>query len=298
MAENVQAETTQADYMVFGKTGWIGGKLIELLKEQGKSVHAAESRLENREAVAAELDAVQPKYVLNAAGLTGRPNVDWCESHKHDVLRVNVAGTLLLADLTRERSIPCAMFATGCIYYYDDAHPIGSSGFTEDDEPNFDGSFYSETKAVVEKYLRLYENVLVLRLRMPISDDLHPRSFVTKISKYEKVVNVPNSMTILHDLLPVSIDMIEKGLAGVFNFTNPGAISHNEVLDLYAEIVDPTFTYKNFTVDECNSILACKRSNNTLDTSKLTAIYPDIPEVHDAMRAVFTRMKAAMDAEA
>ena len=25
---------------------------------------------------------MKPTHVLNAAGVTGRPNVDWCESHK------------------------------------------------------------------------------------------------------------------------------------------------------------------------------------------------------------------------
>ena len=25
---------------------------------------------------------VKPTHILNAAGLTGRPNVDWCEDHK------------------------------------------------------------------------------------------------------------------------------------------------------------------------------------------------------------------------
>lgn len=25
---------------------------------------------------------VKPTHVLNAAGLTGRPNVDWCETHR------------------------------------------------------------------------------------------------------------------------------------------------------------------------------------------------------------------------
>ena len=42
---------------------------------------------------------------------------------------------------------------------------------------------------------------------MPISDDLSPRNFITKISKYEKVVNIPNSMSVLYDLLPASIEM-------------------------------------------------------------------------------------------
>ena len=49
--------------------------------------------------------------------------------------------------------------------------------------------------------------MLILRVRMPISDDLSPRNFITKISKYEKVVNIPNSMSVLYDLLPISIEM-------------------------------------------------------------------------------------------
>ena len=46
---------------------------------------------------------------------------------------------------------------------------------------------------------------------MPISDDLSPRSFVTKITKYERVVDIPNSMTVLTDLLPISIAMTVAG---------------------------------------------------------------------------------------
>jgi 3,5-epimerase/4-reductase len=40
--------------------------------------------------------------------------------------------------------------------------------------------------------MKHYPNVLILRLRMPVSDDLHPRNFVTKITKYEYVVDIPN----------------------------------------------------------------------------------------------------------
>ena len=101
---------------------------------------------------------------------------------------------------------------------YNADHPLGSGiGFTEEDEPNFKGSFYSYTKTLAEKVnhlyfhnqqlLRVYSNVLVLRVRMPISDDLSPRNFITKICKYEKVVNIPNSMSVLYDLLPASIEM-------------------------------------------------------------------------------------------
>jgi hypothetical protein len=50
-------------------------------------------------------------------------------------------------------------FATGCIYSYDAAHPIGGTTFTEDDAPNFTGSFYSLTKGLVERVRYCYSSV-------------------------------------------------------------------------------------------------------------------------------------------
>ena len=96
---------------------------------------------------------------------------------------------------------------------------------------------------------------------MPVSDDLHPRSFLTKISKYQKVinhnlnnrktlnnpkqvVNVPNSISLLQDLLPIAVDMAKKKRCGVYNFTNPGAISHNGVLALYKKVNAFLLSYK------------------------------------------------------
>jgi hypothetical protein len=134
---------------------------------------------------------------------------------------------------------------------------------------------------------------------MPISDDLNPRNFVTKIVKYDRVVNIPNSMTVLTDLLPVSLVMAERGLTGVYNFCNPGAISHNEVLDLYKKYVDPDYTYTNFTVEEQAKILKAGRSNNTLEHAKLVNAVPDlyIPEIHESMEKVFQRMKVNLEKE-
>jgi len=283
-------------FLVFGgETGWIGQKLVALLKAQGKEVHVAKARIENRTDVENDIQQYNPTYILNCAGVTGRPNVDWCEDHKPETIRANVIGTLNLIDVAFLHGIHITNFATGCIFEYDDVHPMGSGkGFVEEDLPNFDKSFYSMTKGMVERLARVYPNCLTLRVRMPISDDLEPRNFITKISKYERVVNIPNSMTVLHDLLPVSIDMSEKKLKGIYNFTNPGVISHNEILDLYKQYIDPNFTYKNFSVEEQAKILKAGRSNNELDASRLAALYPTIPEVKASMQGVFQRMAQNM----
>lgn len=68
-------------------------------------------------------------------------------------------------------------------------------------------------------------------------------------------------MTILHDLLPIAVCMAENNEVGVYNFTNPGAISHNEVLELYKKHVDPKFTWKNFSLEEQAKVIKADRSN-------------------------------------
>lgn len=283
-------------FLIFGgQNGWIGQMMMKLVEERKHRAVAAQSRLEDRNALKNELESVKPDYVLNCAGITGRPNVDWCEDHKQETIRSNVIGTLTLTDVCWEKKLHLTHFATGCIFAYDEQHPIGSGiGFTEQDIPNFHDSFYSHTKASVEDLLRHYDNTLILRIRMPISDDLHPRNFITKIINYQKVVNIPNSMTILHDLLPLALQLTLNQSKGIVNFTNPGTISHNEILDLYKHYIDPNFTYQNFSLEEQSLILKAGRSNNELDTSHFQQLLPShiIPPIKESIHHVFQRMKS------
>jgi len=286
-------------FLIFGGNGWLGGLLASLLKERGHVVRIAKARLEDRAAIKSDLAQHKPHYVLNVAGVTGRPNVDWCEDHKQETTRANIVGTVNLVDTCYLEGIHVTNYASGCIYQYDETHPLGSGkGFVEEDVPNYSGSFYSHSKIMAEKLLEPYPNVLTLRLRMPISDDLNPRSFLTKISKYERVVNVPNSLSILHDLLPISIDMTLKGRKGVYNFTNPGVASHNEVLELYKKYINPEFKWQNFSLEDQAKILKAGRSNNELDVSKLLSEYPDLPEIHKALEQMFIRMRKQLGLDA
>ncbi|KAG0490144.1 hypothetical protein HPP92_007007 [Vanilla planifolia] len=137
-------------FLIYGRTGWIGGLLGRLCDEQGIPYVYGAGRLENRAMLVEDIASASPTHVFNAAGVTGRPNVDWCESHRVETIRANVIGTLTLADVCRERGLVLVNYATGCIFEYDDAHKLGSEiGFKEEDTPNFVGSFYSKTKAMV-----------------------------------------------------------------------------------------------------------------------------------------------------
>ncbi|KAH9299183.1 hypothetical protein KI387_030865, partial [Taxus chinensis] len=272
-------------FLIYGRNGWIGGLLGKICEKQGIIFEYGSGRLENRSQIQLDIENVKPTHVLNAAGVTGRPNVDWCESHKPETIRTNVAGTLNLADICRERDLLLVNFATGCIFEYDDAHPEGSGiGFKEEDKPNFIGSFYSKTKAMVEELLHNYENVCTLRVRMPISSDLsNPRNFITKISRYNKVVNIPNSMTILDELLPLSIEMAKRNCTGIWNFTNSGVVSHNEILEMYRAYIDPSFKWSNFSLEEQAKVIVAPRSNNELDATKLKTEFPQLLSIKDSL---------------
>merc|ERR1719479_45036 len=280
--------------------------ICTILEQQGITYHKSQVRMEMRESLCEELDRLKPTNVFNCAGVTGRPNVDWCEDNKEKTIKANVIGCLTMVDCCHERNIHVSNLATGCIFHYDKSRPmhtwdevkeewVNGGMFTEDSPPNFIGSWYSKTKGYVDQILKdSYPNVLTLRLRMPISDDLSPRNFITKISKYERVVNIPNSMSVLYDLLPLMIAMAEARKRGIYNFTNPGVISHNQVMDLYAKYIDPKKTYVNFTIAEQDKILKAARSNNELDTTKLEACAKELgvplPHILDSMHGVYKRM--------
>ncbi|XP_072059625.1 bifunctional dTDP-4-dehydrorhamnose 3,5-epimerase/dTDP-4-dehydrorhamnose reductase-like [Arachis hypogaea] len=103
-------------------------------------------RLENLFYIA----AVNPNHVFNATGVTGKPNVDWCESHEVETIHTNVVDTLILADVCCEKGFILITYAIGCIFEYDYIHTLGSGvAFKEEDTPNFIGSFCSKTKVMV-----------------------------------------------------------------------------------------------------------------------------------------------------
>lgn len=100
-----------------------------------------------------------------------------------------------------------------------------------------------------------------------------------------------NSMSVLPDLLPLMIDMIIKKEIGTINLTNPDYISHNEILELYKEIINPDFKWENMTIEEQNKILLSERSNNILNTEKLKKLYPDVKDIKTSIKDLFLKLK-------
>lgn len=283
---------------VFGAKGWIGTQIVPLFEQLGWEVDIPPEniRADDELAVRAYIGITEPDRVVCVLGRTHGPGcgtIDYIEDKLPLNIRDNLFAPLTLALACKERNIHFSYLGTGCIFEYDEHN--GKTTFTEEDMPNFQGSGYSIVKGFTDRIMRqLPKDVLQVRIRMPITGQVHPRNFITKIVNYDKVCSMENSMTVLPDLLPCFVDMIKKALTGTVNLTNPGTISHNTILGLYKDIVDPTFTWKNFTVEEQNEILKSKRSNNQLDTSLLQLIFPEVPNINEAVKRCLQTMAAGI----
>jgi len=297
--------------LIYGGHGWIGNQFQSILKNNATEYTLGKCRVNNINDLKEEINNIKPTHIVSFIGRThGKiddkeyTTIDYLEQtgKLKENIRDNLYSPLLLAIVSKELNIHYTYLGTGCIFNYDEEHPYSKeeNGFSEESQPNFFGSSYSICKGFTDEIMKLYEeNTLNLRIRMPITNEENPRNFITKIVNYEKICSISNSMTVLPELLPKVLDMMKNNITGTINLTNPGLISHNEILDMYKEIVDPSFTYKNFTLEEQREILASERSNNYLNTDKLEKLYPDIKNIKESVREVLEvyKIKEKIDDE-
>jgi len=287
--------------LIYGHKGWIGKQVLDLLKNH--TVIMGNVRVNNKKDLEMEILNSGCTHIMSFIGRThGKidekeyTTIDYLEQKGklYENVRDNLFSPVLLALLAKKHDKHFTYLGTGCIFKFDDDHPFGEeiNGFDESSVPNFFDSSYSVVKGFTDELMHLLDsNTLNLRIRMPITDCNSKRNFINKITTYENICSVSNSMTVLPELLPLAIDMAENKIIGTVNLTNPGLISHNEILEMYKEIVDQNFEWKNFSIEEQNKILAAGRSNNYLDTTRLKKLYPNVKNIKDSVRQVLINMK-------
>lgn len=274
--------------LIFGGKGWIGSQFVTEWNKCGGSVILSSNRADDTSNVEKELEELSVTNVVCMVGRTHGPGcntIDWLEDGR-DKVAINVKDNLFapvsLALLCRNKGIHFTYLGTGCIFSgYDQT-------YGENDLPDFFGSGYSIVKGFTDRLMHQL-NVLNLRIRMPIVAEDNERDFVTKICSYEKVIDRKNSMTVLPDFIPLFVKLIQDKVTGTINCVNPGSISHTEVLNLYKEIVDNSFTYKLMTLDEQDKMLKSERSNNVLQTDVVETFYrtyfhEELPTINESIR--------------
>ena len=286
---------------LLGGSGYVGHAYQALLTRKGipfRNLRRAEVDYTNPATLLTALRADRPEFLINAAGYTGKPNVDACELHKHECLFGNAVLPGIVAEACAAAGIPWGHVSSGCIYT--GARPDGS-GFTETDAPNFtfrqnNCSFYSGSKALGEEVLAGKPDVYIWRLRIPFNEVDNPRNYLTKLLRYNTLLEATNSISQLEEFVAATFACWEKRVPfGLYNVTNPGQVTTHEVVDLIKKtgVSDKDFVFFKDESDFMQKAAKTPRSNCVMSSSKLAATGIQMTEVHAAVERDLKRWQRA-----
>lgn len=231
------------------------------------------------------LDQEKPDVIINTVGFVGTPNVDQCQVEKSETYIGNVVLPCLLASECERRSIHLINIGSGCIFYGPSPRAINhyqincitgekesgwitDTGWVEEDIAN-PISHYSKTKYACDLAISALKNVATLRIRMPISSKDTPRNLLNKLIGYKNVLEEPNSMTFMDDLVSAIDWTIDNEKTGIYHFASPKPITHSMLLNEYKKY-QPTHEYRSIGTAELSTMTIAARSNCILDCRKIT----------------------------
>nr|ART39327.1 H204 [uncultured bacterium] len=262
----------------------------------------------------AYLRETRPAFLINAAGYTGKPNVDACETARADTLQGNTLFPQTVAHACSVAGIPWGHVSSGCIY--SGAHFVRNGvaavqadlmrpeihavwerdrelihGFTEQDEPNFSFrrppcSFYSGTKAMGEETIAGIGRSFIWRLRIPFDEHDNARNYLSKLQRYSKLLDCANSISHRGDFVSACLDLWERRVPfGTYNVTNSGWITTRDVVETIRQFLPSDRDFQFFVNDaEFYSTAAqTPRSNCVMDVTKLLAAGVRIRPVQEAL---------------
>lgn len=210
------------DYIVLGASGFLGQQCVKYLRLAGKKVLESSARLEKPSEILEQIQKSGARYVICAAGISGRPTIDWCETHEDETYNINYLAVLNLMEVCKD--VHLTIFGSGAVY-------TGTKAlYTEDDPPDFDSKVYSKYRIMLEKMLK--PNVLYLRIMYPCTFDGHPKCFYQKMLGRKGSVHAARvSITSVPDMFPHISTLAESGSTGIYNFVADGAVSLTELVN-------------------------------------------------------------------
>lgn len=255
--------------LVFGAKGYVGSRCLEVWGDEAigtdRKIYSVEDAVE-------EIEKHNPDVVLNAAGVRGKPNVDWCDKPENMGYTAlgNVAVPIILAEACFKANRYLLHIGSGCVFYGDSPDP---KGWREDDLAN-PSSHYSKCKYAADLALMKMPHIGIARIRVPMDDRPYAGNILDKLLAYPNVFDVQNSLTIIPDMIETFYQLMEKKGQGIFHVTNPGAISYRRIIEYFQELIDPNLQKNLITPEEAlkMGLVASMRSTNVMQSSRLEEI--------------------------
>ena len=287
------------DVAILGSTGYLGSYFVRGIENKGWRALGLSRKVvdySNVDHLSTWLRDNKPAFLINAAGYTGKPNVDACEKEKSECLFGNAVLPGRIREVCEDHGIKWGHISSGCIY--SGSRPDGK-GWLEEDVPNFSFrsppcSFYSGTKALGEEVLEGAENCYVWRLRIPFNEESNPRNYLQKLLHYENLLEAENSISHLDEFVESCLRCFDREIEpGVYNLTNEGSITTRQVTNWILDegVTDKEFSFFENEEDFMDRAASTPRSNCVLDTTKAEKAGFGMRPVEDAVRDALRKMK-------
>lgn len=310
--------------LVLGASGYFGEAFVRRLTESGKPFKA----LSRRELDYSKFNLLlnylrdqKPELVVNAAGFTGRPNVDACETQRAETLLGSVVLGETVASACEVAGVPWMQLSSGCIYngafvkgtdgwkletdltkpeirQLVETRPDLVAGFKETDDPNFSFrrppcSFYSGSKALAEEVLSQFGNGFIVRPRIPFDEFDNARNYLSKIQRYAKVYDNVNAISHRGDFAWACLELWHRRAPfGTYNVTNPGFVTTRQVVAKMKHALKLDREFEFFSGDgDFYKVAKAPRSNCLMDVSKLLSTGIKMRSVEDALEEAFRDWK-------
>ena len=103
---------------LLGGSGYLGSAYKAYFVRRGipfRNLSRSEVDYTNLATLTSALLAEKPEFLVNAAGYTGKPNVDACEIHKSECLAGNAVLPGTIAQACEAADVPWGHVSSGCI---------------------------------------------------------------------------------------------------------------------------------------------------------------------------------------
>lgn len=286
--------------LLLGGNGYVGSAIQKNLTGRGISftvVSRASSDYSNPIVLVKMLHELRPEFLINAAGYTGKPNVDACEIHRTECLDGNAVLPGVIREACEQTHTPWGHVSSGCIFT---GAKSDGSGFTENDAPNFsfrqnNCSFYSGCKALGEEVLHGAENCFIWRLRIPFNNINSERNYIGKMMRYDRLLLATNSLSQLDEFADACVaSWTQRVPFGTYNLTNPGSVTTREVVRLIQKHGLSNREFQFFDSDDQFMKVAAKtpRSNCVLDSTKAIAAGLPLSPIEEALEKAMKNWKS------
>ena len=222
--------------LLLGASGYIGSVFKEKLPE-GSFIEM-------------EYKNLSVQNLLNSWSFNHFDTIINCTGYTEDNKELSIYGNLNapiilteFVNIVKELKI---LHVSSCSIYKNYINKV----YAENNKPNHTFSnvncidFHAGTKALAEQIIERYPNHYICRAGVIFDHIDHPKNYLTKLTKFNKLLELDNSLTNRQEFVDACIYLLKnKCEFGKYNITNTGFASTSKTCDIIEKYLDKKFSF-------------------------------------------------------